>query len=238
MKNIILISILVFLLQACSSNDNNTVDSGVNNNTNSTLVYDKTGYSYETVKICNQIWTKKNLNTLHYRNGDLIPQVTDPIQWAKLTTGAWCYYNNDPTNATNYGKLYNWYAVNDPRGITPVGWHVPTETEVQSMIDCLGGWQVAGGKMKSTRSWSSPNLGANNSSGFTAISIGMRNSTCPGSTTPSASFSILGHYASWWTSTGQDLTNAAAYTNNYNLTSCYTYGTCKTSGFSIRCVKD
>jgi Fibrobacter succinogenes major domain (Fib_succ_major) len=85
--------------------------------------------SYSSVAIGSQIWTDKNLNVSKYKNGDDIPQVTDAAVWASLTTGAWCYYNNDPANETIYGKLYNWYAVNDPRGLAPQGWHMPTDLE-------------------------------------------------------------------------------------------------------------
>ena len=100
------------------------------------------------VTICNQYWMPKNLDVDHYRNGDPIPQVTDPEVWGTLTTGAWCYYNNDPANGAVYGKLYNWYAVNDPRGLAPAGWHIPTEAEMIVMSDCLGvgscRWKIKG----------------------------------------------------------------------------------------------
>ena len=82
------------------------------------------------VAICSQVWMNKNLDVSTYRNGDPIPNVTDPAIWAGLTTGAYCYYNNDSaTYAVVYGKLYNWYAVNDPRGLAPIGWHVPSDVE-------------------------------------------------------------------------------------------------------------
>jgi uncharacterized protein (TIGR02145 family) len=100
---------------------------------------------------------QSNLNVSHYRNGDVIPQVTDPTAWSSLTTGAWCYYNNDTANGTVYGKLYNWYAVNDPRGLSPQGWHVPTDAEWTNLTSCLGGESLAGGKMKATTLWDSPN---------------------------------------------------------------------------------
>jgi len=94
---------------------------------------------YRTVVIGSQLWMAENLNVSHYRNGDSIPEVTDPEQWAKLTTGAWCYYNNDPEMGVIYGKLYNWYAVNDPRGLAPNGWHIPNDNERNTMINFLGG---------------------------------------------------------------------------------------------------
>ena len=123
-----------------------------------------------TVTICDQVWMAKNLDVTTYRNGDVISQVTDPTAWNALTTGAWCYYNNDPANGTIYGKLYNWYAVNDPRGLAPTGWHIPTEGELIALSDCLGGQEVAGGKLKETGTahWLSPNI-ATNETGFTAL---------------------------------------------------------------------
>ena len=89
----------------------------------------------ETVTIGNQVWMAKNLDVFTYRNGDIIPEVKDPDEWKNLTTGAWCYYNNDPKNDKVYGKLYNWYAVNDPRGLAPEGFHVPAEFELNMVTD-------------------------------------------------------------------------------------------------------
>ncbi|MGD1006866.1 MAG: fibrobacter succinogenes major paralogous domain-containing protein, partial [Ignavibacteriaceae bacterium] len=89
--------------------------------------------SYKTVKIGEQTWMLGNLNVDHYRNGDAIPEVEDPAQWGNLKTGAWCYYRNDPGNDKKYGKLYNWYAVNDPRGLAPEGWHIPTQAEFKTL---------------------------------------------------------------------------------------------------------
>jgi uncharacterized protein (TIGR02145 family) len=91
----------------------------------------------ETVLIGNQEWTTKNLNVSKYRNGDIIPEVKDPKKWANLKTGAWCYYDNDPKNGEIYGKLYNWYAVNDPRGLAPEGYHVPSQNEWQELRSFL-----------------------------------------------------------------------------------------------------
>ena len=93
------------------------------------------GGSIETVKIGNLEWTTKNLDVSTYRNGDIIPEVKDSNKWQNLTTGAWCYYNNDPKNGAIYGKLYNWYAVNDPRGLAPEGLHLPTDLELNRVAD-------------------------------------------------------------------------------------------------------
>jgi uncharacterized protein (TIGR02145 family) len=132
------------------------------------------------VTIGTQIWSTRNLDVTTYRDGTPIPQVTDPTQWQNLTTGAWCYYNNDPANGAIYGKLYNWYAVagihdNNPatpnKILAPTGWHVPSDTEWTTLTTFLGGESVAGGKMKSTGTslWESPNTGATNESGFSAL---------------------------------------------------------------------
>ena len=100
------------------------------------------------VTIGTQTWTSKNLNVGTYRNGDKIPQVQDKNAWAKLKTGAWCYYENKAANGTTYGKLYNWYAVNDPRGLAPFGYHIPTEAEWTLLTNYLGGDDKSGAKMK------------------------------------------------------------------------------------------
>jgi uncharacterized protein (TIGR02145 family) len=129
---------------------------------------------YPVVTICNQTWTKYNLDVTTYRNGDVIPQAHNQIElenYSATGTGCWSYHNYNSFNNSVYGKLYNWYAVNDPRGLAPNGYHVPSITEWNTLIDCLGGNTVAGGKMKEIgiSHWTSPNTGATNTSGFTAL---------------------------------------------------------------------
>ncbi|MHB1146865.1 MAG: FISUMP domain-containing protein [Lutibacter sp.] len=156
-------------------------------------VTDYDGNIYQTVTICNQVWTKTNLNVSHYRNGDVIPQVTYSTTWANLTTGAWCYYSNNSSYGATYGKLYNWYAINDSRGLAPEGWHVPTDAEWTTLTDCLGGEAIAGGSLKETGTahWTSPNTDATNISGFTGLPGGLRN----------IGLSIyLYHSGRWWSS--------------------------------------
>jgi uncharacterized protein (TIGR02145 family) len=189
------------------------------------------GNQYNVVKIGNQVWTKENLNVSKYRNGDVIQQVTDPAQWANLTTGAWCYYNNDPANGTIYGKLYNWYAVNDPRGLAPEGWHVPSDAEWTTLATYLGGESVAGGKMKETGTahWPSPNSGATNSSGFTAL---------PGGYLPNNTFYDIAQHGYWWSSSEQNSTTAWYQTVFSGNTITVRNTIAKASGFSIRCIKD
>lgn len=129
------------------------------------------GDNIKTVIIGTQEWTTKNLNVSKYRNGDIIPEVKDFKKWDSLTTGAWCYYNNDPNNGAIYGKLYNWFAVNDPRGFVPEGYHIPTIGELTILNDYLGGQFLAGGKMKEKGivHWDSPNKVEVESCGFTAL---------------------------------------------------------------------
>lgn len=129
-----------------------------------------------TIVIGTQQWMNKNLDVAFYRNGDEIPQVADPTAWAALTTGAWCYYNNDPIQGGKFGKLYNWYAVNDPRGLAPQGWHIPSDAEWTTLETTLGGSSVAGGKMKEAGfvNWTAPNTAADNSSGWAGLPGGLR----------------------------------------------------------------
>lgn len=139
------------------------------------IVTDIDGNIYHKVAIGTQVWLVENLKVTHYRNGDPIPNVTDGSQWIGLNTGAYCNYYNDSTNANTYGRLYNWYAVDDPRGLAPEGWHVPSLAEWHTLVDFLGGDLVAGGAMKDTILWQLPNTGATNSSGFSALPGGCHN---------------------------------------------------------------
>ena len=133
----------------------------------------------QTVTIGTQVWMTKNLDVDHFRNGDPIPQAKTDEEWQKAGENkqpAWCYYDNDPANGVKYGKLYNWYAVNDERGLAPEGYHVPSDKEWTVLIDYLGGEEVAGEKMKSTSGWEENGNGSN-SSGFTALPGGYRYET-------------------------------------------------------------
>ncbi|MFM2213485.1 MAG: hypothetical protein RL427_748 [Bacteroidota bacterium] len=204
-------------------------------NITSTSVTDIDGNTYQLVTICNQTWTKTNLNVTHYRNGDIIPQVTDPTQWSSLTTGAWCYYANTTANGTTYGKLYNWYAVNDPRGLVPTGFHVPSNTEWDTLRDCLGGDALAGGAMKETGTthWIA-NTDATNSSGFSGLPGGALYKSDLG---VDGAFQGIGEYAYFWSST--PFLSSAWYRqiHNFNgyIVKSYLYNQ---NGFSVRCIKD
>ena len=183
--------------------------------------------------LCGQTWMTKNLDVLRYRNGDSITKITDPAEWGALTTGAYCYYNNDSaTYAAIYGKLYNFYAVIDPRGLAPEGWHIPSHTEWSTLQTCLGGSSVSGGVMKETGTthWSAPNTGATNSSGFTALPGGNRN--------VNGLFLSLGNVAYWWSSTVFNSTDSWFRYITYNNGSLQNTASWKVNGFSIRCVRD
>ena len=188
--------------------------------------------SIPTVAIGTQVWTKKNLDVTTYRNGDPIPEVTDPTQWKNLKTGAWCYYNNDASNNATYGKLYNWYAVNDPRGLAPEGFHIPTSDEWMLLINYLGGSTIAGGKLKEigTTNWNSPNKDATNSSGFTALGSGNR--------IDFGSFTQFKNSASFWTSSVFYDDFSFLYSMNYNTASANRNYPPKTYGIAVRCVAD
>ena len=184
------------------------------------------------IAIGTQQWMRENLDVLTYRNGDIIPQVTDPTAWAALTTGAWCYYNNDVANGAIYGKLYNWYAVTDPRGLAPLGWHIPTNTEWTILTTTLGGEPVAGGRMKATGTtrWTSPNTSATNESGFAGLPGGLRFSD--------GSFGVVGDYGYWWSSTETNTTYAWYRNLFYNDGTINRYVDFKQDGFSVRCLRD
>ena len=188
---------------------------------------------YQSVNICCNSWMIKNLDVDTYRNGDTIPKVEDAEAWAALTTGAYCYFNNDSTTyAAIYGKLYNWYAVNDSRGLAPEGWHVPTDFEWTTTADCLGGDTVAGGLMKEigTTHWNTPNTGASNLSGFTGLPGGFRDSD--------GTFNEIGDYGNWWSSTENSTANTWYLYLLYSLDNVVKGLIGKGSGLSVRCLKD
>jgi uncharacterized protein (TIGR02145 family) len=192
------------------------------------------------VTIGTQIWTGCNLNVSTYRNGDTIPQITDPILWKSARQGAWCYYNNDPSSEAIYGKLYNWYAVNDPRGLAPLGYHIPSDTEWNILINYLGTSTIAGEKLKETGTchWNSPNEFSNNQSLFTALPGGIRSSDPVGD----AGFYEIGEQSFFWTSTEKVFgfnPDSAYIVNLYNFnTTASLIWTYQIGGLSVRLIKD
>jgi uncharacterized protein (TIGR02145 family) len=198
----------------------------------STLIFPSYACTLGDVTIGTQTFMGCNLNVDTYRNGDPIPEVKLNNDWFSLTTGAWCYYDNVTANGVIYGKLYNWYAVNDPRGLAPVGYHVPTSAEFTTLADYLGGLLVAGGPMKQTGTdlWVSPNEGATNTSGFTSIPGGLRTQT--------SGFNSLGYGAFFWTSTATSSTEAIFRANASNYGYLNQGALNKETGLSVRLIKD
>ena len=185
------------------------------------------------IKIGKQLWTTKNLDVSTYRNGDKIPQVEDPKEWTKTYTGAWCYYENKAENGIKYGKLYNWYAVTDPRGLAPEGYHIPTDEEWTKLTDNLTSfWYAPGEKMKSTSGWEN-NGGGNNKSGFTGLPGGELSSL--------GYFNSIGAKGAWWSSSDDGRGFAwyrvmwAALAGNVCRELVDKYSK---SGMSVRCIKD
>ena len=185
------------------------------------------------VQIGTQIWMTKNLNVSRYRNGDPIPQVTGMWQWANLTTGAWCYFCNNPANGPFYGRLYNWYAVNDPRGLAPQGWHIATAEEWLTLQNFLGGQE---GVIQSL--WNYPSIG-NNSSGFTALPAGYRDPLMPNPESPWPDFEGLqSYYANWWTSSSSSPGPVGLCYWLDPFDGSGIYGAGNNEGHYVRCVKD
>jgi uncharacterized protein (TIGR02145 family) len=217
-----------------------TTSVGIITNPGTGVTFD--GYTYSSIVLGNgQEWMAENLRTTVYANGDPIPNITDSSQWSNLTSGAWVHYNNDIQNEYPHGKLYNWYAVADPRNACPTGWHVPSDAEWSSFINYLdpnadGGNNannIAGNKMKSTGAqyWQSPNSNATNESGFSGLPSGVR-------LAPNLDYNAMG--------IGTVYLSSTEYNTNENwnisLLSGFDSGTravrLKTGGASIRCLKN
>jgi uncharacterized protein (TIGR02145 family) len=196
------------------------------------IIKDIDGTIYHAVTIGKQVWMIENLQVGRYRNGDSIPNVTDDNQWSELQTGAYCDYKNIPGNSMVYGKLYNWYSINDKRGIAPKGWHVPSVAEWTTLATYLGKDSIAGGKIKETGAthWQSPNTGATNTSGFTALPGGYCNyqGFCHD----------LEYYGNWWSTKEVDSRNAEYRFVYWSSPVLYIGAYFKSNGLSVRCLKD
>lgn len=197
----------------------------------------------EYVAIAAQVWASRNLNVSTFRNGDPIPEARTPEEWieaGKTKQPAWCYYNNDSELGETYGRLYNWFAVTDKRGLVPKGWHVPTRDtrgkpenrEFDQLLSHLGGEDYAGSKLKDagTTHWSSPNKNpADNKSGFTALPGGAREA--------SGAFWGIGGRGFWWTASayGKDAYILGLEHGSGGADLQYID---QTSGLSVRCLRD
>lgn len=194
----------------------------------------------QTVTIGTQVWMTKNLDVATFRNGEPIPQAKTDEEWTKAGENqqpAWCYYDNDPANDAKYGKLYNWYAVTDSRGLAQVGYHVPTDAEWSILTEYLGGDVPAGTKMKSKSGWNSVNTGnglksgnGTNTSGFSGLPGGLRYA--------SGKFDDVGEFGNWWSSSESGPSNAWSRDLGYYRVDFFRSNLYKELGFSVRCVKD
>jgi uncharacterized protein (TIGR02145 family) len=185
----------------------------------------------EATRIGAKSWALANLDVVTFRNGDTIPEARTNEEWVAAGDAgkpAWCYYNNDKATGKKFGKLYNWYAVNDPRGLAPKGWKIPAGSDWEALAGSLGGPQVAGKKMKSTAGWAEGGNGTNES-GFNAMPGGYRKEN--------GIFSNIGSICIWWSSTeGKSLTAVDFYLPlnfSLNLSS-----NSRKRGESVRCIRE
>jgi len=199
--------------------------------TTSDFITDYDGNAYGMVTIGSQVWLTSNLNVTHYRNGDAIPLFTDGTTWSNLQDGSYSNYDNIPTNANTYGRLYNYYTTVDSRGLCPTGWRVPTDQDWDNLVIYLGGDAVAGGKMKEigTEHWTS-NTGATNESGFTALPGGQISNE--------GTFAGINYTGQWWTSS-EYYNNAYALNRqiSYSGSVIFKYDADKNRGASVRCIQ-
>jgi uncharacterized protein (TIGR02145 family) len=219
-----IVGVILILTNSCKKNDDN--------NPPSDTVTDIDGNVYHTVTIGTQVWLVENLKTTRCNDGTPIPLVTDIASWSNLDTLGYCWYNNDIANKNTYGALYNWFAVNTGK-LAIAGWHIPTDAEWTTLTDYLGGEDGAGGKLKETGTtyWRSPNAGATNESGFTALPGGHRD--------VNGSFNAMGDDGYWWSSTIYGTTGKVWYRNmNYNYAGVLSVSNNKKNGHSVRCIRD
>lgn len=209
-------------------------------------VTDYDGNTYNTVQIGNQCWMKENIAATHYSDGTALVDGTEAGDISRdYTTKYYFAYANNESNVDTYGRLYTWAAImngaassetnpSGVQGICPSGWHVPSDAEWTELTDYLGGEGVAGGKMKEvgTTHWESPNIGATNESGFTALPGGYRISN--------GTFWGLGHNAPFWSATEYGSSFVSAWYRNLNdhSSGVHINGLIKTSGDLVRCTKD
>ena len=238
---IISLSLVFVVLVSCRNRSGEIIlDSDENNNIlppetteqGEVIVRDIDGNEYETVKIGRKTWMAENLKTTRYNDGTAIPLVSDEKKWAALSSPGYCWYNNDSVSyKPTYGALYNGYTVATGK-LCPVNWHVPSDAEWTAMIDYLGGEIVAGYKLKETGTayWISPNTGATNEVGYTALPGGFRHLD--------GLFHDFGFSGYWWTSTEYSSTRAFFRYMDYEYSNVFRFDNLKKNGFSVRCIRD
>lgn len=251
MKKIVLIIILITsnIYSQCDANDDgelNVMDILTQVNCilhqcweNYGSVTDFDGNIYDVISVGNQLWLTENLKTTHYLNGDLIPNITENMDWGQQNSGAYGDYDNNPENSDIYGRLYNWYVAIDDRGVCPEGWQVPSDFDFFVLTHILApeesfesGNYLAGGILKAegTDYWYSPNFGATNEVGFTALPAGYRG-------VGAGLSNDMGEVTYLWTSTENDWFGSWARKLEYSSATIYKNAYDKRDGFSIRCMK-
>ena len=215
------IAFAFFLNNSCKKDETNTLKT----------ITDINGNEYHIVTIGTQTWMTENLKVTKYNDGSVIPNVIEDTIWNKLTSGAYCNYDNLENNSEEYGRLYNWYAVNSGK-LCPTGWHVPSDAEWTTLTNYLGGESLAGGKLKETGTlhWISPNTASSNETSFSALPGGYRFAN--------GDFGGNGLYGYWWCTPDSQM-HTVWYRhmgNSYN--SVYRNSDSKLCGFSVRCLKD
>lgn len=193
---------------------------------------DREGNTYPTATIGDQVWMGQNLNVATFRNGDPIPEVQSADEWLKAGENgqpAWCYYNNDPSSGEKFGKLYNWFAVVDPRGLAPEGWRIPTDDDWYALAKAVGGPQNAGLKLKSKKWWRGNGNGTDDY-GFAALPAGGRGEI--------SGFTAQGAVAVFWSSTPESNTFARYRVLHATRKGIFPETDFKSSGFSVRCLEE
>lgn len=239
--NILIITLIILSMFSCNKDEPTTPSNPLNGRTTAVFNPDKSygtmtdidGNIYKTIVIGNQTWMAENLRVTKYNNGVAIPNIIDNEEWASLTTGAFCNYNNtsDLDTIATYGRLYNWFAVDDTRRIAPEGWRVPSVADWNELIDLLGGDTIASNALKEAGNthWADP-YESSNSSGFTAIPSGWRylekNSR------------FIGYYCTWWTATEINLTGASFLYLYYYDSKVWRSINYKANGYSVRLIKE
>lgn len=224
--------VFALLLGSCKKKDEEPVPDNNTPTPTENTVTDIDGNVYQTVKIGNQTWMKSNLKVTKYKDGSPITLITDETLWGNTYSAAFCWYDNNQTaNGSTYGALYNWYAVNTGN-LCPAGWHVPTSDEWTTLTAGIGGDQFAGGKLKEegTTHWQTPNQGATNELGFTALPGGNRSNL--------GAYGFKGVYGYWWTTTSAGTSLAWSRYMNYSNAGVAMNTDQKRAAFSVRCVKD
>jgi uncharacterized protein (TIGR02145 family) len=240
-KSFLLFGFVTLIFLACERNEPQTPINPLNGKTtaifNSAKKYgtveDVDGNVYKTIVIGGQTWMAENLRTVHYRNGDVLPNSIDSTQWASLNTGAYCNYNNTTNLDTiaTFGRLYNWYAVADSRNISPKGWRVPTIADWDILFSSLGGDSIASNKMKEVgiTHWEDP-FHSDNSCGFTALPGGRRYLT--------KKFEDMGFFGVWWTSSEYNEITAGFFYLYYFDSLIWKGINFKNNGYALRCIKE